>query len=93
MKMGAQYKSLYATVQAWLASQGIGVNANYLKTEITSHPDYPSLIAAADFLNAGKMDFEVVQADATYLKEFNYPLMAHINSTGGGANICSWYLT
>ena len=47
-----------------------------------THPDYPALTAVTDFLSAGNMDYQVVEANASYIHEFNYPLLAHIQLQG-----------
>ncbi|MDP3667964.1 MAG: vitamin K epoxide reductase family protein [Sediminibacterium sp.] len=55
---------------------------SYCKEEITTHPDYPALISVIDFLDSGDMDYKAVRADASYIHEFNYPLLAHIRKPG-----------
>ena len=55
---------------------------SYCQQEITSHPDYPAITSVIDFLEAGNMPHQVVQADATYISQFNYPLLAHIKQPG-----------
>ncbi len=55
---------------------------SYCKEEITTHPNYPALISVIDFLESGGMDYNAVQADASYIHEFNYPLLAHIRKPG-----------
>ena len=82
-------KDLVQTTQQWFKALGIKIDANYLKEKITTHQDYPAITAVADFLDAGNMQYNAVQADASFIKEFNYPLMAPISLAGGGANICS----
>ncbi len=75
-------KELFATTHIWLSSAGIKVNSNYAKDAITTHPDYPALTALTDFLESGGMAYDAVQADASYIHEFNYPLLAHIKQPG-----------
>ncbi len=75
---------LFSTVHQWLKALGIRTNTAFVKEQITTHPDYPAIISVADFLDAGNMQYKAVEADVSYIKEFNYPLIAHINSSGGG---------
>ncbi len=75
-------KELSAIAQDWLTAAGIKVNASYCKEAITTHPDYPAMTAITDFLEAGGMAYDAVQADASYIHEFNYPLLAHIKQPG-----------
>ncbi len=75
-------KELFTTAHTWLSSTGIKINADYAKDAITTHPDYPALTALTDFLESGGMAYDAVQADASYIHEFNYPLLAHIKQPG-----------
>ena len=73
---------LWLTAYTWLKACGSKPNSNFCKEEITTHPDYPSLLSLIDFLDSGGMDYKAVQADASYIHEFNYPLLAHIKQSG-----------
>lgn len=73
---------LWRTTCQWLKACGYKVNNNYCKEEITTHPDYPALLSAIDFLDSGGLAYKAIQADASYLHEFNYPLLAHIRQPG-----------
>ena len=75
-------KELSAIALDWLAAAGIRTNAAYTKEAITTHPDYPAMTAVTDFLDSGGMAYDAVQADASYIHEFNYPLLAHIKQQG-----------
>jgi uncharacterized membrane protein len=75
-------KDLFIIAQNWLAATGIKTNAAYTKDAITTHPDYPAMTALTDFLESGGMEYDAVQADASYIHEFNYPLLAHIKEPG-----------
>jgi uncharacterized membrane protein len=75
-------KELSSIALEWLASTGIQTNAAYTKEAITTHPDYPAMTAITDFLESGGMEYDAVQADASYIHEFNYPLLAHIKQPG-----------
>ncbi len=73
---------LSAIALQWLTTAGIQTNAAYTKEAITTHPDYPAMTAVTDFLESGGMAYDAVQADASYIHEFNYPLLAHIKQPG-----------
>jgi hypothetical protein len=75
-------KELSAIALQWLTATGIKTNATYTKEAITTHPDYPAMTAVTDFLESGGMAYDAVQADASYIHEFNYPLLAHIKQPG-----------
>jgi uncharacterized membrane protein len=75
-------KELSTIAQDWLTATGIKTNAAYTKEAITTHPDYPAMTAVTDFLESGGMEYDAVQADASYIHEFNYPLLAHIKQPG-----------
>lgn len=73
---------LWQLTQNWLSLLGNKPNTKYCKEEITSHADYPAMTAVTDFLGSGNMQYQAVQADASYIHEFNYPLLAHISQPG-----------
>jgi len=73
---------LWQLTQNWLMLLGNTISAKFCREEITTHPDYPALTAVTDFLEAGNMQYNAVQADASYIHEFNYPLLAHISQPG-----------
>lgn len=73
---------LWELTQNWLMLLGNRPNTKFCREEITTHPDYPAMTAVTDFLDAGKMCYNAVQADASYIHEFNYPLLAHISKPG-----------
>jgi uncharacterized membrane protein len=82
MKTNKPVSELSLTSLHWLASIGIKLNENYAKEAINTHPDYPAMTALTDFLEAGGMAYDAVQADSSYIHEFNYPLLAHIKQPG-----------
>ena len=73
---------LWQTTFNWLALSGIQLNKKYCREEITNHPEYPALTSVSDFLDAGSMAYNAVHADASYINEFNYPVLAHIRKSG-----------
>ena len=73
---------LWQITQTWLTQLGNKVNTRFCREEITTHPDYPAMTAVTDFLDLGSMQYQAVQADASFIHEFNYPLLAHIRQPG-----------
>lgn len=73
---------LWQLTQNWLSLLGVKSNPKFCREEISTHPDYPAMTAVTDFLDAGNMHYNAVQADASYIHEFNYPLLAHIQQPG-----------
>jgi uncharacterized membrane protein len=73
---------LWQVTQNWLLQLGNTPNTKYCREEITTHPDYPAITSVVDFLDAGNMKYKAVEADASYIHEFNYPLLAHIRQPG-----------
>lgn len=73
-----EQKEHWIIIYNWLKQCGSSPNKNFCREEITTHPDYPSLLSVVDFLESGGMAYQAVKADASYITEFNYPLLAHI---------------
>ena len=71
-------QELWMTVYDWLQRLNVHPSKTFCREEMTAHPDYPSLLSAADFLNTGSMAYQAVRADESYIHEFVYPLIAHI---------------
>ena len=69
-------------VHAWLDACSMRANKNYVREEITTHPDYPSLLSVIDLLEAGGMAYRAIHSDPSYIHDFNYPLLAHIKKPG-----------
>ncbi|RZJ91798.1 MAG: hypothetical protein EOO20_04050 [Chryseobacterium sp.] len=66
----------------WLKSCGVELNKEYVRDEIVTHQDYPSLTALTDFLDSGSMKYLAVEGSQDYLSAFQYPLLAHIDVPG-----------
>lgn len=73
---------LWQTTQNWLLLLGNKPNTKLCREEISTHPDYPAITSVIDFLDSGNMQYQAIQADASYIHEFNYPLLAHIRQPG-----------
>lgn len=69
---------LSLTTYQWLTACGSKANKNFLKDELTAHPDYPALTSVIDLLDAGGMEYLAVRTSMEYAPEFKYPLLAHI---------------
>ncbi|HEY4109129.1 thioredoxin domain-containing protein [Puia sp.] len=73
---------IWITTYDWLRACGNKISQNFCKEEITTHPDYPSLLSMIDFLDIGGFSYQAVQADLDAIHQFNYPLLAHIKKPG-----------
>lgn len=69
---------LSLTTYQWLTACGSKVSKNFLKDELTAHPDYPALTSVVDLLDAGGMEYRAVRTSMEYAPEFKYPMLAHI---------------
>jgi hypothetical protein len=81
MKKGQVFRRQHEPWQVaylWLKACGFRPNSNFCKEEITTHPDYPSLVSLTDFFASGGLSFRAVQANASFINEFQYPLLAHV---------------
>ena len=74
---------LWATVYSWLRATGNSIDRDYCRTELTTHPGYPSLLSLVDFLDIGGVAYKVLRIDTSYVNECSYPLLAHINDHNG----------
>ena len=82
MNATVQPKELWETAYLWLKQCRINVHKSYCKEEISTHPDYPALISVIDFLESGGMSYHAVKANAEYIDEFTYPVLAHTQLGG-----------
>ena len=82
MKKTTAPHELWQTCLYWMTATGNPVNKKYCRQQLTTHPDYPALTAVVDFLEEGNMRYTAAQADASYIHEMNYPLLAHIKVPG-----------
>ena len=76
-------QNLSATVYTWLKELKIPVSKTYLKQQLLSHPDYPSLLSITDTLNELGIDNAAVQVEKEQLGEITTPFLAHLNVNGG----------
>lgn len=75
-------KELWRNAYLLLKKRKNPISLQYSKEVITSHPDYPSLLSLIDFFDLGNLKYEAIEADASYINEFSYPLLAHIKHPG-----------
>lgn len=73
---------LWQTAYAWLKGNGCEVDKKFCKHEITSHPDYPSLVSLADFLDGGNLSYSAVRTNASCVDQFTFPILIHIQKPG-----------
>lgn len=82
MKRQSAQKELWEVAHEWLTQLNSGINKKFCKEEITSHPDYPSLISLIDFLDSGHFEYRAVRMNISHLKNLELPSLIHINSPG-----------
>ena len=70
-------RELWQTTYYWLQLSGNKPNMKFCREDITSHPDYPAMTAITDFLDAGNMEYQAVEARLYYP---NYTLSGVIYS-------------
>ncbi|MGO4291568.1 vitamin K epoxide reductase family protein [Chitinophaga sp. RAB17] len=87
MKTNQQIAAFEQIAYNWLSKIGVKVNQRFITQEMQSHPDYPSLVSLIDFLDLGKMDYDVVQSDHTHISQFNYPCLAHVMEDSGSSHM------
>jgi hypothetical protein len=82
MNANSTHHELWQTTYYWLQLNGIAINKKYYKELVSSHPDYPALTSVTDLLEDSSLEFTAVQADASYIREYNYPVLANIKLPG-----------
>jgi len=75
--------STSTAVYNWLQEMKIPVSKTYIKEQLLSHPDYPSLLSITDTLNELRIENVAVQIQKDQLYEVNTPFLAHLNGNGG----------
>lgn len=75
--------SISTTVYNWLREMKIPVSKTYIKQQLLSHPDYPSLLSITDTLTELKIENAAVQIQKDQLHEVDTPFLAHLNGNGG----------
>jgi uncharacterized membrane protein len=74
---------LQSLIADWLRQLEIPVSTIYLKNQLLSHPDYPSLASITDVLEELGIENTAVEIDKESLLEIPVPFLAHLRSNGG----------
>lgn len=61
----------------------IPVSRTYIKQQLLSHPDYPSLLSITDTLDELDIQNTALQIEKEQLPELPVPFIAHLNGNGG----------
>lgn len=70
-------------VYKWLHKLGININRNFLNEELSSHPDYPSLLSITRTLDKLGIDNIAMQVDKEKLSQVPLPFLAHVLGDDG----------
>lgn len=76
--------NLEKTIVKWLRLLNMKVSLEYIKEQLTSHPNYPSLVSVTDVLDGLKIDNVSLVVDKNNWSEIPTPFLAHVNSGYGG---------
>lgn len=80
---GITPKELSYVTWKWLKATGLTMDKNFVEQEITTHPDYPSILSVVDFLDSNNFYYQAVKAREEHFKEMQYPLLAHMVEADG----------
>jgi len=75
--------NLSTTLYKWLRELKIPISKSYLKQQLLSHPDYPSLLSITDILTDLRIENTAVEIQKDQLHEVDIPFLAHLNGNGG----------
>lgn len=70
-------------INQWLSALEIKVSNRYLKSQLQTHPDYPSMLCVTDTLEGLGIDYAAVQIEKEQLPEIPVPFLAHLTGNGG----------
>jgi thiol-disulfide isomerase/thioredoxin len=70
-------------ISQWLSGVGIKVSHNYLKQQLQTHPDYPSMLCITDTLEGLGIEYAAVQIEKEQLPEIPVPFLVHLTGNGG----------
>ena len=76
-------KELSYVTWKWLKTLGLRMDKSFVEREITTHPDYPSILSVVDFLDSNNFHYKAVKAKEEHFKEMQYPLLAHMVEADG----------
>jgi uncharacterized membrane protein len=71
-------------VYRWLRSMKIPVSKSFLKQQLLSHPDYPSLLSITETLDGLGIENAALVVEPERLNDIPTPFLAHIVAEGGG---------
>jgi len=74
---------LSTQIADWLHQLGIPASKKYLKNQLLSHPDYPSLASITDVLDELDIENTAIEIEKEQLPELPVPFLAHLRSNGG----------
>jgi len=74
---------LSTQIADWLHQLGIPASKKYLKKQLLSHPDYPSLASITDVLDELKIENTAIEIEKEQLPELPVPFLAHLRSNRG----------
>lgn len=80
-------EKLSGIVFSWLRELKIPVSKSYIKQQLLSHPDYPSLLSITDTLTGLGIENAAVQIEKEKLEELETPFLVHLNGNGGEFSI------
>jgi uncharacterized membrane protein len=70
-------------VKELISNLGIKITGETIRTELESHPEYPSLLSVSDFLLAYKIDNMAVRIKASSLKDLTFPCVVPVVDSAG----------
>lgn len=70
-------------IYRWLRLMKIPVSKAYLKQQLLSHPDYPSLLSITDTLDELNIENGAFVVEKEKIKEMPVPFLAHTGKRGG----------
>lgn len=80
-----------SVVRNLLTKLEIGCTSNYLKDNILSHPEHPSLLAVSDTLTKYRIENLPVKVDGQKLQEFPLPFIVQLSDKGGMFHVLTRY--
>jgi len=75
--------TINTTVYHWLRELKLPVSKTFIKQQLLSHPDYPSLLSITDTLHDLGVENTALQIEKEQLPEMPLPFIAHLNGNGG----------
>jgi ABC-type bacteriocin/lantibiotic exporter with double-glycine peptidase domain len=70
-------------VHNWLQEMKIPASKTYIRQQLLSHPDYPSLLSITDTLDELGIENAAIQMEKDKLQDMPKAFLAHLNGNGG----------